>query len=167
MSGASKNAGSCVSELVKRALRREQVERRFDIVSNTAVAELMDLGPEALQEIETSLLNQLSSTDEADARTQFPGLIGVLTAYFDMARRHDVRFADKLLRFLRPDLQVDGLIAIWSIGLGRSKMGPIPEILLRSIQALAAGGAAETSEKAKALLAAYSTLGPRRHIARA
>lgn len=166
MSDASKSADSSVSSLVKKALLREHVERRFDIASNIASAELKDLGPGALPEIEAALMSELNVGDEAGARVrEFPGLLDVLVAFFDVARKHDIQFAERLLQSLRPPLQVHALSAIWSIWLGRSKTGPIPENLLNAIQVLAGSGTEKTSAKANALLTAYSTLGTRRHHA--
>lgn len=144
-------------------LLREQVERRFDIASNEASAELRELGSSSLPTIESALSSELSLSDESEDPTRtFPGLPDVLITYFDMARAHDIRFAEQMLRSLPPHLQIYALGAIWSIWVGRSKAGSIPESLLAAIRELAGSDTPKSSEKAHALLAAYSAFGPRK-----
>jgi hypothetical protein len=163
LNGASKNAVSSVSSLVKKALRRDEVERRFDIVSNQASAELRAIGPAALPAIESVLLSEFGDVNAASDRArQMPGLMDVLVVFFDIARWHNTGLAANLLRSLPAHLQVYALSAIWSIWIGRSKQGPIPEDLLRVIRELANSATAEPREKSNALLTAYTLLGPRR-----
>ena len=166
MNDASRNAGSSVSDLVSRALRRENMVKKFDIASNQATSDLRALGSAALPAIESALLSERRvSNAETDLDHKFPGLSEVLVAYFDIARERDCSRAAELLASLAPHVQVHALKAIWSIWLGRSKSGPIPEDLLNAIRELAEGAADETRTEAKALLAAYAALGPRRRHA--
>lgn len=168
MNDASRNAASSVSDLVSRALRRDNVVRKFDIASNQASGDLKTLGPAALPAIESALLTERHvSNGEVDLDRRFPGLSDVLVLYFDMTREHDIRRAAELLRSLSPQAQVHALRAIWSIWLGRSKFGPVPEDLLNVIRELAGGDADQARDEAKALLAAYNALGPRRRGASA
>lgn len=167
MNDASRNAGSSVSDLVSRALLREKMVKKFDIAFNQATGDLRALGTAALPAIESALLSErrVSNTDPLDDR--FPGLSEVLVVYFDIARERDTSRAAELLASLAPHVQVHALKAIWSIWLGRSKSGPIPEELLNAIRELAESAADETRTEAKALLGAYAALGPRRRHASA
>lgn len=146
--------------LVRNALRREEMRHVYDIASNQAAARLSDLGADAMPLIETVLRADAACYTTPDQLDRaFPGLLEVLVTYFDIARTHDWQRAEAFLSSITMPLQVHGLGAIWSIWIGRSSAGPIPDTLLTLIQNIAARDGTDAGEKAGALLNAYAKFG--------
>lgn len=167
MSDYSKTPDSSGLDLVKSALERREVKCVYDIAFNEGASRLEELGAQALPLIETVLRGCDPEMSENDLESAFPGIGDVFVTYFDVARAHALDRAASFLASLGSPLKVHALRAIWSIWIGRSDTGQIPDTLLGVIRSVVSANGTEASREARALLDAYSRFGHRVHQASA
>lgn len=150
-------------DLVREALNRERIQRHYDIASNTACAELAQLGVNALDAIESVLINEVAPTlPQKESRNEpHTDLSGVFVVYIKICKESSLNRSVKFLRTLSGRLLEEALMAIWTNWIALPPCESFPELIYDEISRIAQEDSGIAGKRAKRILRDYEIFRPR------
>lgn len=130
-------ATETIPQLVDDAISGSKIYHQGCFVGNLATDELELHGKEMIPAIEDAILNRVAPiarelATEHELFHEFPGLLSVWTAYFKVAKQHDMQVIVKFLETLEPTLlasAIQGFRPAWKY----SGLKTLPEPLMQIV----------------------------------